>query len=123
MACCGKKLPHAAPAGQLYRSGLFLKASAWARKHGDAWLILSAKHHVVGPQVVLEPYDLSLDGLTAAQRRAWDERVRDFLNPSHTYTVLAGQKYCGWMTERYEVDRPLAGMGIGEQLAWLKNNT
>lgn len=120
VACCGQKLPHAAAARDLYRSDLFRKSRAWAEANADGWLVLSTLHGVVPPEQVLAPYDVTLAHLPAGQRRQWAQRVRSQLNPDVRYVVLAGERYCGWIDGSFDVWRPLRGMGIGQQLAWLK---
>lgn len=61
VGCASQKLRRAAPARELYVSQLFKKASAYAEKTCDRWYILSAKHGLVHPDEVLEPYDVKLD--------------------------------------------------------------
>jgi hypothetical protein len=125
VACCGQKLPHAAAAGELYRSDLFLKSKAWAEKFGGAWAILSARYGIVDPGRVIEPYDETLAGKSRAELEAWGVRVRAQLFgglpmvSSRPLVVLAGARYRGWL-DGIEHSAPLAGMGIGEQKAWLK---
>jgi hypothetical protein len=72
LVACGKsKLDHAAPARDLYTGPLFRAASAYAERTYDAWFVLSAKHHLVHPDDVLEPYDVSLAGLMHVVRLQW----------------------------------------------------
>lgn len=75
VACAGKKLPHAAPAKDLYASSLFEKSRAYAEDRAAAWFILSALHGLVEPDAVIEPYDVNLNDMSAAARRAWSRRV------------------------------------------------
>lgn len=76
LVACGKgKTDHPAPAAALYNGTHFRKASAYGRDHYDRWAILSAKHGLILPETVIEPYDLSLRHLTAAERRARADRV------------------------------------------------
>lgn len=121
VACCGLKLPAAAPARDLYQSALFKKARAYAERHGDAWLILSAKYGVVDPSRTIEPYDLTLRDLTQANRRVWTYLVSGQLEAyrGDRLTVLAGALYCDWCPG-FHVSRPLRGLGIGQQLSFLK---
>jgi hypothetical protein len=128
VACAATKLDRPAPAQDLYRSGLFRKARRWAERHGDRWYILSAKHGLVPPEWLLEPYDRTLNQMTAAERRAWAaQALADLITltaPGDTHLVfLAGVAYraqLGVAAERlgYTVEAPLAGLGIGKQLAW-----
>jgi hypothetical protein len=138
VACCGPKLDHAAEARDIYVSDLFKKARAFAERQGGDWLILSAKHGVIDPTRVIEPYDQRPPTTRAGKRQfahhlalqLVDHRDREII-------VLAGEDYCGWIHAEdvapsvdgrpglspafSRVRRPLKGMGIGQQKAWLKN--
>jgi hypothetical protein len=120
VACCGKKLPFAAPAKELYQSELFRKSRAYAEQNGDKWLILSALHGVIHPDATIEPYDVTLNDMSAQARREWSAKVAGQLSEYRDaqMTVLAGQNYCGWM-DGFNVARPMEGLGIGQQLAFL----
>lgn len=128
VACCGAKLDHAAPAGEIYRSDLFLKAKAYAEQIGARWMILSAKHGLVDPATIIAPYDETLNDKSADELEDWNSLVRlqlgnDVWNrggSSAGFVVLAGAKYRGWLTKWDRVEVPMAGMGIGKQKAWLK---
>ena len=121
VACCGEKLSHPAPAKDLYQSELFKKSRTWAESNGDKWLILSAKLGVIHPEQVVEPYDETLNDKKAGERAEWSRKVAQQLGSYSTdrLVVLAGKNYCGWV-EGFDVERPMEGMGIGQQLAWLK---
>lgn len=120
VACCGQKLEGMHPAGDIYQSPLFRKSREWAEVNCDKWMILSAKHGLLDPQQVIESYDLTLNNMPAERRRAWSDSVRTQLAEfsDDDLVVLAGKNYCGWATG-LNVNRPLEGMGIGQQLAWL----
>jgi hypothetical protein len=125
VACCGQKLSKQAPASDLYQSALFTKSRQWAEANGDQWFILSAKHGLVDPATVLRPYDETLPN-SKTDRIRWTLRVRDQLLASvravDTVTVLAGRRYCDWASMvSFTVDRPMEGLGIGQQLNWLTN--
>lgn len=124
VACCGKKLPNAAKAKDIYRSELFIKSRRYAEQHGDRWLILSAKHGVVDPEDVIEPYDETLNDKSAAERRVWSAKVAEQLQKHRNdrLTVLAGGAYCGW-TDGFNAERPMQGLGIGQQLQYLLQHT
>ncbi|WP_366521820.1 DUF6884 domain-containing protein [Herbaspirillum rubrisubalbicans] len=68
---CGPKLSAAAPASQLYRSPVFQKSKRYAELHCDEFAILSAKYGLVLADQVIDPYDLTLNGMTAVERRKW----------------------------------------------------
>jgi len=66
---CGKgKLDHATKARYLYTGSLFRKANAYCIANYDEWFILSAKHGLLDPNDVIDPYDLSLKILGADER-------------------------------------------------------
>jgi hypothetical protein len=121
VACCGKKAAKRTTACDLYQSELFKKSRRYAEQHGDCWFILSALHGVVDPREILDPYDVTLNGMSAQQRTRWNEKVALQLDAHRNdkLTVLAGSAYCGWVSGFSAAIRPMAGMGIGQQLAWL----
>jgi hypothetical protein len=135
---CGKrKLDRPAPARDLYTGRLFQLARQFAERHCERWYILSAKHGLVSPETVLEPYDLCLNDLSVRDVRAWAKRVYEQLAPDLTedtrvlihggrhpltVTALAGNAYLRWLVPLFgwSLWRPLLGLGIGQQLLWLK---
>jgi hypothetical protein len=126
VACSRAKANHPVPARELYVSPLFRAASAYAeRKYGSGrWLILSARYGRVDPDQVLAPNDLSLRQLTARQREAWGDRIAiELTDRLPAGTVLwfhAGALYRNAIAPVvvHQVRSPLAGLRIGEQLAW-----
>lgn len=124
IGCSKAKRTYACPAERLYLGDLFRKASALADAIGGSWFILSAKHGLVDPRWTLEPYDLALADLSAAERAAWGERVRAQLAgrglSALRLTVLAGRAYRDALgLPDAAVEAPMAGLGIGQQKAWL----
>ena len=118
------------PARELYVSPLFRAARAYAeREYGPGrWLILSALHGLVDPDALLDPYDLSLRQLSAREREAWGNRVAvELTDRFPAGTVLwfhAGTLYRDAIARvvAHQVRFPLAGLGIGEQLAWYRRH-
>jgi hypothetical protein len=122
VACCGKKLVGKHAAKDIYQSQLFRKARAWAERHGDDWFILSAKYGVVAPDDQIDTYDLALNTTSREYRLEWAGRVATKLRDvaKGRLVVLAGENYCQAWPEHFQfVERPLKGLGIGKQLAWL----
>lgn len=119
VSCSGRKLPRSAPARDLYASPLFRKSRELVELTCDAWAILSAAHGLVLPDRVLEPYDVTLTRLEAAERRRWAEATReeilDVFGRDCTFYVLAGVHYLAAL-EGLSVITPLAGLGIGKRL-------
>lgn len=121
VACCATKLDHAAEARDLYVSDLFKKARAYAELIGESWLILSAKHGILKPGKVIEPYDEFLCDKSPRELAAWIELVRkQWWNGEHRPVVLlAGAAYRAAF-EGIAHTAPMARMGIGQQKQWLK---
>lgn len=125
VACVAQKVAHACRAEDLYRSDWFLKARAYVRGQGVPWYILSAKHGLVAPECVIEPYNMTLAHMPIGQRRDWGARVAvqldQLIEPSAPVVMLAGRLYrdplTTWAGDRVSV--PMAGLGIGQQKAWL----
>ncbi|MFE6967114.1 DUF6884 domain-containing protein [Agromyces sp. NPDC057679] len=127
VGCAGQKLQRPAPARDLYVSQLFRKTSAYVERHCDAWYILSAKHGLVHPDTVLEPYNVRLgDVKTGPPVWGWAKNVTEQLNDTLAdvddphLLVLAGEQYRTILRLTdlpFEV--PMKGLGIGEQLGWL----
>jgi hypothetical protein len=128
VSCVSAKQSRAAPAGELYTSALFTKARAYARRYASAWFVLSAKHGVLDPSTVIEPYDKTLNNMSVAERRDWAAMVTrqldSVLRPGDTALFLAGARYREGLepalrAKGVRVEVPMLGMRIGEQLSWL----
>lgn len=74
IGCGARKLPHPAPARDLYTGSLFRAARGYAEATGRPWAIASALHGVLLPDQEVEPYDVRLP-TREAERDAWGERV------------------------------------------------
>lgn len=128
VACCSKKLSTPAPARELYCSPLFLKTRAVVEATGQPWFILSARHGLVEPTQVLEPYNWSLKDSGKRLREAWGSRAMSSLNHkmgrSVRLVLWAGHDYrdaLHWGIRHHlcwsiEQVVPLKGLGIGQQL-------
>jgi len=126
---------------QLYGSQLFTKRVEYAKARGLRWAVLSAKYGVWFPRIEMKPYDQTFADLEAAEIAAWhvgcaQRLMEEMWEPFHAKThdgpikpqeltieIHAGADYCHPLTEILRsvgiaVELPLAGLGIGEQLAW-----
>lgn len=117
IACSAGKLDRPAPAAELYTGPVFTLAREWitARTELGAWAILSAKHGLVMPDQVVEPYDVALASLSADEKRAWAARTREQLVerfPGAVFMVLAGADY------RAATEGLLVEDVIGNWTAW-----
>lgn len=122
IACSGSKLETHAKARDLYTGQAFRFAMTAAERAGADVLILSALHGLVDPDAWLTPYNVTLSDMTATDRAEWATRTAAELEPhrGRDIVVLAGQHYATALEGFPNVTRPLAGLGIGQQLAALK---
>jgi len=148
---CGKEkgvVP--APSKELYTGQLFQAARGWAESHADTYYIASAKHLVIEPDEEIAPYDLTMKDLSVEEQRSkarqieqqfhryWVEHCEFALGPAGylvaitkpRVVLLAGQLYLRGFYEAtlrgqklYEFEDPLRGLGIGQRLAWFKQQT
>jgi len=128
VSCVSKKLEVSAPAQDLYLSGWFLKASAYAKKFGDLWFILSAKYGLLAPDRVIEPYNMTLKTMPVHTRRLWATEViqdlKSILSSSDEVIFLAGDAYRENLIAPIQnmgchISIPMQGLRIGEQMRWL----
>ena len=88
-------------AGDLYTSDLFVKAWKYAKDvlKVDEIYILSAKHHLLDPEMKINYYNESLVGKSVRDVKAWSDIVKrqmeqagfDFNNDK--FIILAGKNY------------------------------
>ena len=139
---CGKsKLSHAAPARDLYTGPLFRKSLAVAEREaaptGGTVLILSAEYGAVPLDGMLDPYDLALTSLSAAERRTWGEvtavmlrcrlgltaaqlverRLVAYAGHAYVWALMHGiAEDSGWVPR---IEQPLKGLTMGRRLRFL----
>lgn len=106
-----------------------MKARAYVEAQNAEWFILSAKYGLLPPDQVIQPYNATLNDMTAEERRGWARKVADQLRPrcrrGDHIILLAGQNYREHLMPILkewgcEVGAPLRGMAIGRQKQWLK---
>lgn len=128
LVSCGKsKVDHKTEAKNLYTGALFQKASAYAERYMD-YRILSAKYGLLHPEAWVEPYDMTLLTMGKAERIKWAREVADDLEANNVggVVIMAGRAYREFLVPELEArgiiyNVPMKGLGIGEQLAWLKH--
>lgn len=145
---CGKlKRDRACKAQEMYTGELFQKARRFAESHKAPWAIVSAKHGILHPGDVIEPYELSLAQLDRQARGEWIDHTAcqlenllvDFGKARHvgenlivqdgtTLGVFAGRDYVEALREMAVVQtcrvlEPLKGLGIGQRLRWFNMRT
>ena len=123
ISCVSQKRTHQSKAKDLYISALFKKNLAYARRlNPDVIYILSAKYGLLDLETEIDPYNLTLNTMSAGQIRSWADKVLQQLsqvadlNNDH-FIFLAGMKYRKYLLPHlrsFEV--PLEGLTIGRQL-------
>ena len=129
VACVKEKLSVPAAARDLYVSPLFRKEREYAERVGLPWFILSAEHGLVVPDEWLSPYERYLPDTPPSFRRAWGTWVVERLEllagsvAGRTIEIHAGSTYVEALrtpleTKGASLFEPLAGLGMGQRLAW-----
>jgi hypothetical protein len=132
VSCVNKKWDVPCAARDLYISPWFEKARRYAEERGDDWRILSAAHGLVHPDQKLRPYNVWMGDLTARERAEWSDNVLGdvlaIVSPGDEVEILAGAQYRKHLEPALRrhgirVTVPMKGLGIGQQLGWLKRRT
>lgn len=148
IGCSATKLNRPAPARELYQGNLFKLARTWAEAQGLDWYVVSAKHKVVHPDQVLEPYDQRVP-TSRELLHLWCLSVNDeawSVAPHGRLILLCGADYAQafygapgqsnrqtWPASYDEkhpafrgtprpflVELPLGSMHLGHKMQWLK---
>lgn len=110
ISCCKEKLNYAAKAKELYQSEGFKKRLFEALSHNpDEILILSAKHHIVELDQVLEPYDVCLSDQTIGEQKKWAEICIANLSSRFNlkedkFIILASEDYYRYLVGQYRIE-------------------
>jgi hypothetical protein len=128
LSCVAQKLSEPAKARDLYQSDLFKKSLGYGESlKPNAMFILSAKHHLLPLNKVIDPYNKTLKDMNAEDRQKWADVVLSQLKnkgydlDKDNFVILAGSTYSKDLIphmKNYEL--PLKGKRIGEQKSWLK---
>lgn len=127
VSCVKQKRAMPCAARDLYTSTWFDKARQYAESFNCPWYILSAKHGLVSPDTSVAPYERSLLTMPATERATWAIRVGKQLETvpdAARIVILAGITYRAlllpyFLTKTSNIEIPLEGLAIGQQLAWL----
>jgi hypothetical protein len=129
VACTSRKGDQPSSAEFIYKSPLFSAARSYAEKRANQWFILSAKHGLLSPNDVINPYNESLMSQSDSQRKEWSEVVHKAfaarVPPGGRVIFLAGSAYRSGLAPRFEAEgretaAPMSELGIGSQVAWLQ---
>ena len=130
ISCASQKEDSKMEAEKIYKSTLFKKSLAYAKKlKPDAIYILSALHHLLPLDRVTAPYNLTLNTMSKKERTEWGKKVVEQLKQvanleEDTFVVLAGENYLTPIQSHLKhLELPLKGMKIGERLQFLTNKT
>ena len=141
IACVSKKLDKTAMAKDLYISQLFKSSLGYAKKQKpDKIFILSALHHLLKLDDVIEPYNVTLSNipknkrkaglkiLSSVEKVAWGNKVIDLLSMetdllNDEFIILAGQEYIKPLLNRIsKLTNPLEGLKQGQRVKYLNED-
>lgn len=130
VSCVGKKLEQPNMAKDIYISTWFKLVKSHIGK--NKWMILSAEYGLLSPYRIIEPYDKTLNKMNKKERKIWANKVTNSIlklpfNETE-FIIFAGNKYREFLVptlieNNYKIKVPMLGLGIGQQLKWLKENT
>lgn len=132
IGCVKTKEDHRCEAQDLYISPLFEKSFAYAKQltsNGGSIYILSAKYHLLPIDKVVSPYDLTLNEMSADEKREWSDKVISMCEKSNIkqddhIVFLCGENYMHYLKEYFtNYECPLDGLALGESMHWLDENT
>jgi hypothetical protein len=133
VGCSGSKAAEPARAAELFTGAGFRKARDLAIRSGRPWYVISAKFGLLDPEEVIAPYDVYLPKQSPRYRSAWASWVVAQLGERHglhgaVIEAHAGSAYCdpliGPLAEAgATLMQPLAGLGLGQRLAWYGSAT
>ena len=114
----------------MYISTLFKLNLRYAEKlNPDGVYILSAKYGLLNLEQDIDPYEQTLNNMRADEVKRWANQVIDQIKKicvieETEFVFLAGEKYRKYLLPHLNnVQIPLKGLRIGEQLQMLKTLT
>ena len=127
LSCTKSKKSTRCKAVEMYsESDLFSKAYEYAKSlNPDHIYILSAKHHVLELDDVIEPYNLTLNDFSVEEREEWSNKVIDILkqknvNFNQKAYFFAGESYTEFIKDHFKNRKEVfSGKGFGEILSFL----
>lgn len=128
ISCCKEKLSYSAKAKDLYQSEGYKKRLSEALSHNpNEILILSAKHHIVELDQVLEPYDVCLSNQTVGEQKKWAEICLADLSSRFNlkedrFIILANEDYYRYLIGQYRIEN-YETSSEHEQLHTITGNT
>lgn len=127
ISCVSKKQNTPMKASDLYVSEWFKKARIFVGN--NSYYILSAKHGLLNPETVIEPYEKTLNKMSKLEKTEWSnlvvKQIKQVIPNNNILVFLAGRNYREFVIHQlidYEIQIPMKGLGIGQQLKWLNEN-
>ncbi len=129
ISCVKAKVGYPTEAENLYTSTLFKFSLKYAQdQNPDRIFILSAKHGLLCLHTRIAPYEETLNTMKDKEVKQWSGRVIKQLSKvscidQTKFIFLAGLKYRKYLVPHMKnVQIPLEGLRIGEQLQMLKGS-
>lgn len=127
IACGKNKTPGRSKAADLYIGTSFVVRRNFAKNNFINWCILSAKHSILLPQQVVEPYDVNMKDLSEEERHELFERALQVIQNSFPscnkfYLILPSpyDQIADYLRPLGEVIFPLEGLQGRQALHYLK---
>lgn len=129
IGCVKSKRPGASLARDMYVSPLFVGRLRAVKSSCDEWFVLSAKHGLLSPDELIEPYDVALKNQPREFCETWSAQVLASLRDHFgslaglTFEIHAGSAYRdnglvrGLEAAGASVENPTEGLNFGQQLA------
>lgn len=125
LSCVSMKNDKRCKAKDMYISSLFEKSYEYAQTlNPDKIYILSAKHHVLELDEMIDPYNLTLNDMSEKERRKWaHEVIRQCYDKGIDFDdeviFLCGINYRKYIVRNFKnALEPVAGLPIGKQLKY-----
>ncbi|WP_423798204.1 DUF6884 domain-containing protein [Neobacillus sp. SAB-20_R2A] len=128
ISCVSKKKNYETTAENLYDSTLFKYALQYAKSiNPDKIYILSALYGLLETTDKVEPYNKTLNDMSAKEKKEWSTMVlkqmrkKEIDLENDRFVFLAGNNYRKYLVEHIShYQLPLEGKRIGEQVSYLK---
>lgn len=128
---CGKeKRQWSCRASEMYCSERFISAKQFAQQQNYDWYVISAKHGLLHPDAMIEPYDLSILNFTDNEKNLWAEKITNDIFKLHELStkimILADNNYSNALAYKlnkkgYSVILPFNEIDYTQQKNFLQN--
>jgi uncharacterized HhH-GPD family protein len=129
LGCVSTKRSTPSKAKDLYDSPMFARRRRYAESSGKPWVIFSAKHGIIDPDYVIEPYDVGMSTLPVVELRAKGRQAVDQLETltgslrGKVFEIHAGASYVKAIAAPLEsrggtLQNRLERLQFGRQLQW-----